>query len=85
MKKTGSLAALQNLTLQLPKEIIRRARVLAAQKGTSVSRLLARTLEDLVADEEAYDAARRRALDRMKVGFHLGGKVRVSREELHAR
>ncbi|MCZ7625364.1 MAG: DUF6364 family protein [Candidatus Methylomirabilis sp.] len=34
-----------NITLRLDKELIRKAKVLAAQQGTSVSGLLARRLE----------------------------------------
>jgi hypothetical protein len=50
----------QNLTVQLDRETIRKAKVLAAQKGTSVSRLVASTIENEVAREDAYQAARRR-------------------------
>ena len=78
------MAERQNLTVQMDRELIRKARVLAAKKGTSVSGLVATELERLVGDEEAYDAARRSALQFLEKGFHLGGK-RVSREELHER
>lgn len=75
----------QNLTVQLDRETIRKAKVLAAQKGTSVSRLVASTIENEVAREDAYQAARRRALAFLQRGFHFGGKVRVRRDDLHAR
>ncbi len=74
----------QNLTIQLDRKLVRKARVLAAQRGTSVSRLLATELERLVGEDEAYETARRSALQFLERGFHLGGK-RVSREELHER
>ena len=53
-----------NLTLQLETDVIRRARVLAARRGTSVSALVARELTALVAREVRYeDAAPRDRVD----------------------
>ena len=74
----------QNLTVQMDRELIRKARILAAKRGTSVSGLVASELERLVGDDEAYEAARRSALQFLEKGFHLGGE-RVNREELHER
>jgi hypothetical protein len=34
-------------------------------------------------DEEAYERAARQALTLLKQGFHLGGAIRISRDELH--
>lgn len=78
------MAERQNLTVQMDRELIRKARILAAKRGTSVSGLVASELKRLVGDDEAYEAARRSALQLLEKGFHLGGK-RVSREELHER
>ncbi len=78
------MAERQNLTVQMDRELIRKARVLAAKRGTSVSGLVARELSRLVGDDEAYEAARRSALQFLERGFHLGGR-RLSREELHER
>jgi len=78
------MAERQNLTVQMDRELIRKARILAAKRGTSVSGLVASELQRLVGDDEAYEAARRSALQLLEKGFHLGGK-RVSREELHER
>ncbi|NJD67581.1 MAG: hypothetical protein C3F12_06480 [Candidatus Methylomirabilota bacterium] len=74
-----------NITLRLDKELIRKAKVLAAQQGTSVSGLLARRLEQLINEEEAYETARRHALDVLERGFHLGGKIPCPREQWHDR
>ncbi len=49
-----------NLTLQLEVETVLRVKVLAARRGTSVSALVARTLEGMVAEDERYEAARPR-------------------------
>lgn len=77
----------QNITLSLPKEVIREAKIIAAQRDTSVSALMARVLRELTEEERGYQAARERALKRLQDGFDLGtgGKVGWSRDELHER
>jgi predicted transcriptional regulator len=74
----------QNLTVQLDSLTIHRARILAAKRGTSVSAMVAAQIQESVDAEEAYEAARRTALEWLGRGLHLGGR-RVSREELHER
>lgn len=75
----------QNITLSLNKELIRKAKVLAAQQGVSVSALLAQYLTKIMEDEEAYEAAHRHALSLLAQGFHLGGKIPSARDEWHER
>jgi Post-segregation antitoxin CcdA len=75
----------QNITLSLDKDLIRQARQLSARKSTSVSKLLGEELERLVRDHEQYARAKRRALATMKKGFHMGGRIRATRDELHDR
>ena len=72
-----------NLTLQLDEEVIRRARVVAARRGTSVSALVARELDQLVAQEERYEEARHRAAELMANARPRGGRA-WSREDLYA-
>ena len=74
-----------NITLRLDAGLIREAKVLAAQRGTSVSRMLAEQLEELVRREKDYGAAKRRALARLEMGFDLGWEPAGSRDELHER
>ena len=74
----------QNLTVQLDRETIRKAKVLAARRGTSVSALVAAEIRATVQSDDAYEAARRAALERLDRGLHLGGR-RVNRDELHER
>jgi len=74
----------QNVTISLDRQTIRKAKIVAARRDTSISGLLARQLEILVGEEEAYERAERQAVALLDQGFHLGG-VRVSREELHER
>jgi hypothetical protein len=72
-----------NLTLQLDGDVVRRARVVAAKRGTSVSALVARELDALVAQDERYEAARDRAVDLMRTVKRRSGG-RWSRDELYA-
>lgn len=77
----------QNITLAIPKDILRKAKILAVQKNISLSGLFTQTLVDLVAHQEAYEQARRHNLALLKRGLDLGtqGKVTWKREELHER
>jgi hypothetical protein len=75
----------QNVTVCLSSQTIKKAKVLAAQRSTSISGLLAEQIEILVGAEEAYESARRVALATMDRGFHMGGVHAVSRDELHER
>ncbi|MBW1981734.1 MAG: hypothetical protein JRJ12_10995 [Deltaproteobacteria bacterium] len=75
----------QNITLSLEKEIIRKGKVLAAQKDTSVSKMLGEMLRRELEKEEQYEAARRNALQNLKKGFHLGGAITWKREDLYER
>lgn len=74
-----------NVTLKLDAEILREARVLAAEQGSSVSRLLADKLEELVRERKGYERARKRAVARLRVGMDLGWRRPSSRDELHER
>lgn len=73
-----------NLTLQLDTEVIRRARVVAAKRGTSVSALVARELDALVDRDERYEEARRRAGDILAAATARGGRS-WRRDDLHDR
>lgn len=77
----------QNITLSLPEEDIREARILAASRGTSVSQLLARMLKELVERETGYGLARDRSLARLRDGVDLGthGHIGWSRDSVHER
>ena len=64
----------QNLTLKLPAETIRKAKVVAAQRGTSISALVIEKIEELIGEDAEYQAARRRAFEWLGQGWHLGGR-----------
>lgn len=75
----------QNITVSLPRQTIRKAKILAARRGSSISGLVAEQIEILVGEEEAYERAERQAAALLDQGFHLGGAIRVSRDEWHER
>jgi hypothetical protein len=75
----------QNVTVSLDRQTIQKAKVMAARRSTSISGLLARQIEVLLGEEEAYQRAERQARVLLEQGFHLGGVIRVSRDELHER
>jgi hypothetical protein len=77
--------AKQNLTVSLPRQTIRKAKILAARRGSSISGLLAEQIEILVGEEEAYERAARQAAALLDQGFHLGGVIRATRDEWHER
>lgn len=75
----------QNITLALPKDILRKVKIIAVHEGTSVSGLLTRILKELVSREEGYQTAQRSHLSTLEGGIDLGteGTARWTREELH--
>ena len=75
----------QNLTVSLDGGTIRKAKVLAAKRNTSVTRLLADYVEEMVAEDEKYEAARRSALEYLEKGFPMGGQIAADREDWHER
>jgi hypothetical protein len=74
----------RNLTVQLDDDVIHRAKVLAAKRGTSVSGLVAAELARLVAEDERYEDAWRAARKAMGDTAGRGGR-RWERDELHDR
>ena len=77
--------AKRNLTIQIDEDVAQRARMVAARRSTSVSRLVAEQIEALVHADAAYESARREAVDTMRKGFHLGGGPLPTRDEIHDR
>jgi hypothetical protein len=75
----------QNLTVSLDRGTIRKAKILAARRSTSVTRLLADYVEKMVAEDERYEAARKAALDYLEKGFPMGGLIAADREDWHER
>ena len=77
----------QNVTLSIPKKLLRKARVLAVTRDMSLSALLRTTLEEVVNREEGYRQASQRSLTWLREGRNLGtyGEADWQREDLHER
>lgn len=75
----------QNITLTVDKEILRKARVLAAERSTSVSGLLATELERMIGDRDRYESAKAAAIAELRRGYDLGGGRLPSRDEIYER
>lgn len=77
----------QNVTLAIPKDVLRKAKILAVQKNTSLSGLLTQALVDLVAQQNAYEQGRQRNLALLQRGFDLDtqGQAPWKRDDLHQR
>ncbi len=77
----------QNITLSLPREILKKGKMLAAQKGVSLNELVRELLEMTAENEEGYRISANRQIRRMKGGIPLGTKGKISwrRDELHQR
>lgn len=78
-------AGKRNVTISISPETVRKARILAARRSTSISGVLAEEIEKLVGAEEAWERAERSALALLEQGFHLGGLKPAGRDELHER
>ena len=81
------MAESQNITLRVPRELLRRVKRVAADRDTSVSALMAEALGRLVDEDRRYAAARKRAVAALRSPRSLGtgGRQTWSRDELHDR
>ena len=74
--------AKRNLTIQLDEATIRRAKIVAAHRGMSLSSLVAQQLGELAEAEERYERARAIALGALAEATG-GGTPSWRREELY--
>ena len=65
----------QNITLKVPADTIRKAKIIAAERGTSISALVAAKIAEVVGEDAAYQAAQRRAVHWLVQGWRLGGEL----------
>lgn len=72
-----------NLTITTDEDVLRWARIRAAEQNTSVARLVGELLRQHMTSESQYEAARRRFMDRKPRRLSRGPYP--SREELHER
>jgi len=65
--------------------LLKRARSFAAQRGSSVSAMLAEELQRMLTRETEYERAKARALALLDAPFRLGGGGIQNRDALHDR
>jgi len=76
---------MRNVTITLDEEVARWARVRAAERETSVSRLVGEMLRDQMITEEGYRAAREQFFSVRPRPMRRPGQSLPTREELHDR
>lgn len=76
--------AKRNITIQLDEHDIEKVKVLAVRRGTSVSAMLARQIEDLTDAAARYEEAQRRAIEALDDASNRGGRT-WRREDLYDR
>lgn len=72
-----------NVTLKLDSDLLREARILAAEEDASISAWLAARLEEILRARKGYRRARKRAMARLRKGLDLRWTPPRSRDELH--
>src|SRR2546428_7058167 len=73
----------QNITLSLPRELLKRVKRVAADRDTSVSALMTEALGRLTDEDRRYSATKKRALAALRSRRSLGtdGRRTWSRDE----
>jgi len=81
------VAETQNVTLSLPRRLLKRVKRLAADRETSVSALMTQALSRLADEPQRFSAAQRRSLAAMRGARSLGtvGRRTWTRAALHER
>ena len=76
-----------NVTLSLPKPLLKKFRVFAASKNQSMTSLMAEAIRSLMDSENPSSAADRRFLNRIRNAPDrgTGGVISWTRDELHER
>lgn len=75
----------QNITIALDRSVVKKAKVLAAERSTSISQMLADEVERMVGERDRYAEAKRQAIAELRRGYRLGGGALPRREGLHER
>ena len=75
----------RNLTLSVPDDLVRRVKVLAAERDTSISMLVTELLEHAI-DDDGYDEVWAAEEELMAAGIGMEvGSVGWTRDDLHDR
>ena len=76
---------MKNITVTVPDDVYRRARVRAAEQGRSVSALVADFLRSLADDDTEFKRLEALQKQLMAEITNFSGSVRLSRDDLHNR
>ena len=76
---------MKNITVSLDDKTYRRARMIAAQRDTSVSALVKRFLLDLASGETEFEKLRRLEQEARERITNFNGSDRLTRDQLHDR
>ena len=77
----------QDITLSLPRSLLRKAEKIAMEQNRSLSELMAELLTELVEREDQYASAERKHLAQLAQDTDLGtnGSISWTRADLHKR
>ena len=77
----------QNVTLSLPKDLLKEPKIIAIKQDKSLSRLLTDALEAIVQHDQQYQKARVKHQKMLRKGFSMGtrGQLKITRDEIHER
>ncbi len=77
----------QNVTLSLPEPLLRRFRVYAAERNSSMTALMTEAVANLLDRESRYESSKRRFFERVARSGErkTKGKIDWTRDEIHGR
>ncbi len=77
----------QNVTISVPKPLLKKAKIFAANIDKSLSEFFRETLEQRIREAEGFNQSKNRQLKLLKNGLNLGtkGKITIKRDELYDR
>ena len=76
---------MKNITVSLPDDIYRQARIKAAERDTSVSALVREYLKDVVRGEDSFTRLKRLEQDVLATVKNFRAGDRLTRDEVHDR
>jgi metal-responsive CopG/Arc/MetJ family transcriptional regulator len=77
----------QNVTLAIPKDVLKEIKLIAVEQGQSMSGLMTQMLQELIERRSHYQVAQQRQMALMETGLNLGtgGQITWTRDSLHER
>lgn len=77
----------QNVTLAIPKDVLKEIKLIAVEQGQSMSGLMTQMLRELIERRSHYQLAQQRQIALMEAGLDLGtgGQITWTRDSLHER